>query len=543
MIKQKSVRIATASQLAASLLELKGYPLRFDQYEPFRAIYDIDPDMMVFKAGRQIGKSVSLGGRLVSKSIALPYFNSLYIAPFQIQAKRFSNAYLDSFMDSPLVKKYFRSTGTSRNVYEKSFSNGSTIYLSYAQTESDADRIRGIMADLLTVDEVQDISFDALPPIFEILNASDHGFKVMAGTSKSVSNTLEQLWLRSNQLEWAMKCTHCNHWNIPGDYDSCIKICSHPEGPTCIKCGKFIDVNKGTWVSTRPTIKKIVGFHLPQLVIGANCVPKRWPRLYDKVISAQEGGLYTPATLANEVFGLATDLSGKSLSMSEALKCCVDTWKQWPGLALAKGEPLDEVSKAILPTIQTTVVGVDWSVTGSEKSYTVAVVLGYDYNGKCYLLESRKMQGIHILEQVASVCEIARRWNASMVASDRGVGVLQGQLMQKELGHDKVIMVQYVSAGKRLRWDSNGQFLAADRTQAIDNVMMKWRLGADRFMCPSWELTEGYWKDALSVFEEETMVGKRVYRHHPDEPDDWMHAVVFGNVGYQYLTGDFTYTE
>ena len=115
--------------------------------------------------------------------------------------------------------------------------------------------------------------------------------------------------------------------------------------------------------------------------------------------------------------------------------------------------------------------------------------------------------------------------------------------MQKELGHDKVIMVQYVSAGKRLRWDSNGQFLAADRTQAIDNVMMKWRLGAERFACPTWELTEGYWKDALSVFEEETMVGKRVYRHHPDEPDDWMHAVVFGNVGYQYLTGDFTYTE
>ena len=44
MIKQKSVRIATASQLAASLLELKGYPLRFDQYEPFRAIYDIAPE-------------------------------------------------------------------------------------------------------------------------------------------------------------------------------------------------------------------------------------------------------------------------------------------------------------------------------------------------------------------------------------------------------------------------------------------------------------------------------------------------------------------
>lgn len=538
-VSNVNIKTATASQLAAAILDLKGKPLQFDNYEPFRMIYDMDPEMMVFKAGRQIGKSVSLGGRLTIKSIGKAYFNSLYIAPFQIQSKRFSNAYLDAFMDSKLIKKYFRRSSDPKNVYEKKFSNGSTIYLSYAQTESDADRIRGIMADMLTVDEVQDISFDALPPIYEILNASDYGYKVMAGTSKSVSNTLEQLWIRSNQLEWAVKCG-CGHWNIPHDFNACLAMCRHPEYPCCQKCGGRIDMSKGQWISTMPRIKNIVGFHLPQIVIGANCTAKKWPKTYAKIQSAMNGGLYTPDTLANEVFGLATDLSGKSLSMREAMDCCNEDWTQWANTDPSKNSP--EVNR-MLGSLACTVAGVDWSVTGSDKSYTVCVILGYDHTGRCFLLASKKMQGIHILKQVDQVLAMARHWNVSMIASDRGVGVLQAQLMQKEYGINRVLMCQYVSAKKRLRWDKDGQFIAADRTQAIDNVMMKFRAGKDRFMAPAWGITEGYWGDALTIYEEETTVGKRVYRHHPDEPDDWCHAVVFGNIGYQYMTGDFSYTE
>lgn len=536
-------RAARASDLAAALLELKGHKLKFEGYECFRKVYDIDPDLMVLKAGRQIGKSVSLGGRLVSKCIAQKYFNALYIAPFQIQAKRFSNSYLDSFMESPLVKKYFRKSSDIRNVYEKRFSNGSAIYLSYAQTESDADRIRGLMADLLTVDEAQDISMEALPPIFEILNASEHALKVISGTSKSTSNTLEQYWLKTNQCEWVTKCPHCGHFVIPQDYATCLKICQSPDGPVCDKCGKGIDVTKGQWVAARTTVGTTkVGFHLPQLIVSENTRPKKWKRMYyDKVVSATEGGLYTPNTLANEVFGLATDLSGKSLSTREAMACCDPNIIKW---FEPYGSPNNtNLQNSILATISTIVLGVDWSVTGSEKSFTVMSVMGYDYNGRCYLLESRKMQGIHILEQVDAVCKTARKWNAAIIGSDRGVGVLQGQLMQKELGFDKVVMINYVSSGKRLRWDMNGQFLAADRTQAIDNVMMKWRTGITRFLCPDYNITESLWKDALAVFEEESLVGKRLYRHHPDEPDDWMHSVVFGNIAYQYLSKDFVFTE
>jgi len=130
-----------------------------------------------------------------------------------------------------------------------------------------------------------------------------------------------------------------------------------------------------------------------------------------------------------------------------------------------------------------------------------------------------------------------------IVASDRGVGVLQAEIMQQRLGPDKVIMCQYVSSNARLSWNTQGGFLSADRTRAMDNVMMKMRLGPERFLTPAWNLTEGYWGDALAIYEEESRTGKRLYIKDPSIPDDWFHSVVFANLGYQYICGDYTFTE
>lgn len=523
--------VARTSQFATALLQLKGNPLSFEKYRPFELVYDMDPDLMVLKAGRQIGKSVSLAGRITTKSAARSYFNSLYVAPLQIQSKRFSNAYLDAFIDSPIIRKHFKNKNTTKNVYEKSFSNGSTVYLSYAENEHDADRIRGIMADQLTMDEIQDISYDALPPIFEILSASDYGYKVMAGTSKSTSNTLEYLWLSTNQLEWCVKCPHCGHWVIPDNYETCVIICSNPHGPSCDKCGGIINVEDGQWVATVPEEKRRVGFHLPQFMMSANTSPKKWAGLCDKVRGAETGGLYSPAKLSNEAFGLATDLAGKTISMKEARDCCNNEQRGW--------YPTWDRSKGIISCV----MGVDWAVTGAEKSFSVASVVGYDMHGKAYLLYSERFQGIHPLKQVERVKEIYKQYRCQFIGSDRGVGVLQGELLQRDLGYDKLMMINYVSSKARLRYDVKHRFLAADRTQAIDNVVMKMRYGRDRFETPCWELTETHWKDALNIYEEETLSGNRVYRHHPDEPDDWFHSIVFANIAYQYLNRDFSFTE
>lgn len=538
---------ATGSRLAEAILEFKGNKVVFEPaYEPQRLLYDIYPQFLVVKAGRQVGKSLGLAGRLVTGSISQKFFTSLFMAPSQIQTKRFSGGYLDTFRDSKYVSKYFVNNKDPGNVFEKTFSNKSKIYLSYGQTSNDADRVRGLTADLLCLDEVQDIQLESIPVIKEILNTSAYGYQLFTGTSKSTANTLEQLWLETNQMEFVKKCGKCGKWVIPNEFDLMMEMVSNPEFMVCPYCHKEFSFIGGQWVSTISELSHgrgaKYGMHLPQLIFGANTRTgsRQWDDLYDKVQQSKNGVLYTAETVANEIFGLATDLGATSLSMKEARACCLPDLLEW-----VKPDK-SNVPPSVLPlinNIHTTVLGVDWSVSGSMGSHTVVTVLGVDYSGRMIMLFSKKLMGNHILTQVDEVLSIARSYNCKMIGSDRGVGVLQGELMQQQYGATRVVMCNYVSASKRLKWDSAGFFLAADRTGAMDDVMHKMRLGIDRFVTPRWEFTQDYWADALSIFEEETVIGKRVYRKQPSIPDDWFHSVVFANLAYKYLTGEHRHLD
>jgi len=531
---------AKGSKLAEAILDFKGSNVVFEPlYSPQRMVYDLYSEFLVLKAGRQVGKSLGLGGRINIGSISQPWFTSLYIAPSQTQTKRFSSGYLDIFRDSKLISKYFIDPKDVGNIFEKSYINKSKVYLSYAQTGADADRVRGLTADLMCIDEVQDVSMDIIPVIAEILNTSEFAYQMFAGTAKSTANTLEQLWQRTNMSEWVKKCNHCSKWVVPDNFDICMEMCTNPHELTCPYCKKSFNFEGGMWAAANPGERR-VGLHLPQMIFGANCTKKKWPRLYRKIQDSLTGGLYTPTTVANEIFGLSTDLGATSLSMGEAQACTDPRWCTWPN---PSGDNIPDHLKSKINNIHTVVLGVDWSVSGSDGSFTVVSVVGVDHNGGMTLLYTKKLIAGKILDQVDEVCEIARNWNVRIVASDRGVGVLQAEIMQQRLGPDKVIMCQYVSSNARLSWNTQGGFLSADRTRAMDNVMMKMRLGPERFLTPAWNLTEGYWGDALAIYEEESRTGKRLYIKDPSIPDDWFHSVVFANLGYQYICGDYTFTE
>ena len=72
---------------------------------------------------------------------------------------------------------------------------------------------------------------------------------------------------------------------------------------------------------------------------------------------------------------------------------------------------------------------------------------------------------------------------------------------------------------------------------------MKMKQGRGKFETPSWDMMANYWKDALSVHEEETRAGRRIYCKNPDLPDDWLHSVVFANIGLMILRKEFKYIE
>ena len=511
------------SDLARALLQVKGKPLDMEGFKPFKTVYDVSPPSLVLKSGRQIGKSLSLAGIMVTSSILRPHFGSLFISPLAQQTSRFSSTYLDVFLNQPLIRKHFRDGSSKNNVFEKKLSNGAYIFLGYASEEADADRIRGASVDALYLDEVQDISMEAVPVLRETLSASEFGFMRFTGTSKTENNTLEIKYKQSNGCEWVVKCDKCGKHTIPIDFENCLKIATmNPAGPACVHCGNVLQMKDGRWLAARPDIKDSYGFHINGLILPIRNQPKKWKELQDKIST------YSQQKLANEVFGLASGIGGRILSLRECMACCDESRTKFD-----TGFPTDSRS------ISCTVIGVDWSVSGSDKSYTVINVLGYDYKGVCYVLYSQRLDGVDILEQVARVEQLYWQFQCSAVGSDRGVGVLQGQMLKQHLGEDKVVMVNYVAAKAAIRWDKAAGYYAADRTMNIDTVVVKAKIGKERIVTPCWELMAKFWQDALNVYEEESMSGRRLYRKDEDLCDDWLHSVVFGNVAYMVLKGEF----
>ena len=516
----------TTSEVTRALLHFKGKKFSLEGYKPLEAIYDADPPMMTVKCCRQIGKSVSISAILVGKGVARPYFNSLFVSPLAIQTSRFSKLYLQPFADSPLIKKYFKTHGDVANIFMKSFNNGSIIFLSYAETEEDVDRIRGIAGDMVAVDEVQDVAYEALPVIYEVLSASDFAYKRHYGTAKTSNNTLELLFNRGSGNEWVIKCSHCSKWNIPNTIENCLAMCASDVGPICHHCGKPIDVEKGQWAAARPQEKDHLSFHIPRHVLKARIDPKKWK---DLQLAIRD---YVPAKLANEVFGLASGQGGRILSEMEAMACCDPSRTSFD-----KGWPMDSRG------ITNVVMGIDWSTTGSTKSFTVMTILGYDYTGRCYLLYTERIQGTDILAQVAHAEHLFMTFGCQRLHSDRGVGVLQGQLLEKSLGSERVCMVQYTAAKSALRYDRVGRYLSADRTMIMDTSILKMKLGPSKFQTPCWNLMSGFWADALALYEEETLAGRRVYRKDETACDDWAHSVVFAHTAYMVLSGQYEYVE
>ena len=515
------------SKLAQAILQLKGKPLDLSLYKPFELVYDVAPPSLTAMCGRQIGKSVSLASSITSNSILRPFFSTLFVSPLAQQTSRFSSQYLEPFINSRIVKNHFIDSASKKNVFLRTFNNGSAVTLAYAETEQDADRVRGVAADAMFFDEAQDASLQALPILEETLSASQFSFKRYTGTAKGEANTLTILFKRSNMMEWVVKCPACGRHSIPNEFESCIKILTgNPLGPACVHCSHVLDMRTGQWLAAHPSIKKHLGVHIPQFCIPARTSPNKWMDLVDKAKR------YDHIKLANEVFGLPVGAGGRPLSLKQLMDVCNPSRTEFD-----KGFPHDDRH------IICTVLGVDWSVTGSTESHTVLTVLGYDFNGKAYILYAQKLDGLDLLAQVERVIQVYTQFECAHIAGDRGVGVFQGQLMKRALGDDRVSMVNYVAAKTNLRFDKEGNYFAADRTLAIDTAVTRIKMGIGRLECPRWEVMDPFWQDALHVYEEESISGRRLYRRDEDSPDDFLHALVFAGLAFMIVKGEFVYQD
>ena len=517
----KTLRTVHRSEFLPGLFRFQGKPYSLKGREPFKVLLNNEqPKKMLICAGRQISKSTSLAYTQVFDAISIPNFRILYVAPLEMQTLNFGNGYLTEALHScELARRLqsrdlegvFTDTKILTAVMHQSFANGSSIKLTYAKTS--ADRARGITADRIDFDEIQDQLIDNLPVITASLTTSEYQFERYTGTAKTVDNTIESLWQQSSMCEWVMRCPGCGHWNIPneegGVYDGGM---IQADGLHCVKCDHRIDVYEGEWMATyEDRLQDFQGYHAPQVIfpfIVNN--PSLWGRLVMNKIRQPRGAFM------QETLGIACDVGSRILTQKD-----IDAHSLLPSML--------DLQKDLKRYTQF-VGGIDWG-GAEEASFTVHTILGIRADGRLDCVYAHRYEGFDPDEVLPSIAKAHRFYGCTMCAADYGMGFDKNVMLQKLFGM-RMCQMMFCHQNKLLSYSPTLGYprWTVDKTTALDTLFMG--IKNSRIFFPR-EGFETLTKDLLSPYEHVTDVGgltRRRYLRNPNQPDDFCMALCFASM-------------
>lgn len=542
----------TLEPLLPLALTLNGEPYHLADHYPFSPIFRTTmPHRMLVKAGRQLSKSTSLASHGVLLSNCIPNFKTLYVTPLYEQIRRFSNNYVRPFIDHSPIKALWSGTGTENSVLQRSFKNSSMMIFSFALL--DADRIRGVSADKVAIDEVQDMDPDHIDIIREALSHSKWNMMQFTGTPKSMDNAIESLWQKSSQAEWFIPCYRCNTWNIPSlEYHieamigpSNDWISPKEPGIVCHKCRKPIDPRPphGRWVHKHRELRfKFAGYHVPQIILPLHCMRRdKWDELLSKQANMAENVFY------NEVLGESVDAGQKVISETELIRASRLPWENNPN------QPAPEMLR-LLRHYETLVMAIDWGGGGEDGvSFTVLTLLGLTPDKKIHVLWGKRLHaGSDHLKEAKEVIYWVTRFGPKLVVHDyTGAGTVRETVLVQagyELDRVMPIQLQRAASGKLLRFvpatplhDRNHYRL--DKARSLLYTCQAIRTGLLQFFKYDSEDKDGpgLLKDFLALVEEktETRLAGDVYviKRNEHLPDDFAQAVNLGCVAIWHTYG------
>lgn len=449
------------SVFAESVYLLDGRPFRLKDRDYLKAIYNWPIEDGLLMCGRQVEKSTTFSAKLSNDTLLRPFYRGLYYAPLNEQVKVFSEDRLGrlfKYSQSDVIKKYYMERDDKQNVFNKSFGAvGSLIYLRHAY--GNGDNIRGISVNGIYGDEIQDVYIDALPVIGETqAHARDLGPGVLinwkAGTPKTFSNTIQQLWNRSNQMEWIVRCFHCGTDQLLGEKNIT------PTKYVCRKCGKEItteNISKnGQWVKFNKA-SDMYGFRINQIMNPSMPASD----VFNKMENYPKGKFY------NEVLGRSYEHAQKPMPRYLLRRLFADY------AMLGKREPPYQSSPIT--------VGVDWG--HGTSSFTV-VVVATEYMGKFRVLYTRKFkegEELQIDYQKKEIAKIYQHFGVNYGLGDYGDGFEQGQAFNRMFGNrfdmcyyswNQAKLVDY--AQKNLFWTVNRDRCLYWYVEDIKNGKIEW---------------------------------------------------------------------
>lgn len=489
--------------LCQKILYLDGEPFNLSERQYLKSIYNSPVKRHVYRFGRQCEKSSSLASKMSTYGTVKPGFKTMYVSPTSRQTRVFSSVRLKEFLNSPFIKKNRVNKDCEQAVFKKSLSNNAQFFLEY--TFHTPDRVRGISADWVLIDEIQDIMCDFIPVIEECASHSRYKYFTYAGTPKTMDNTIEYYWEQSTQRELATKCGHCNYWNVGLGLKNIGK-----EGLICAKCERLIDRSRNEWVRAMPLDQSIYeGFHLNQLNVP-------WVE-WDEILVKKD--LYPPDRFHNEVLGLPYDSGTKPITMSEVLACCQDRPMTMNGNGISS------------PTF----AGIDWAVTG-DISYSVIVIGEYIPFPNIFKIHYAKIYGQDMNDpkvQVRDMLRICKEFNVAVVGADWGAGAVQNLQLMDVFGPGRVIQFYHTgNQQERIKYNKKRNIYTTNRTFVMADLFLDFM--KKKIQCFKWEdFKNPFAQHILNISQEVRKTQQKetlYYDHRPDKQDDFFHALLFGKL-------------
>ena len=333
-----------------------------------------------------------------------------------------------------------------------------------------------------------------------------------------------------------MKCSGCNK----STFIDCDKALGKV-GPECLNCRKTLNPRHGRWVDMKPGAR-IKGFHISQPIMPEN-VPAAWNSAKQQRIAMERWDRiqfkrdnHGEAQFNNEVLGVSNSVGARLLT-KEILEALCDPDYHLSRLPLQHS--LDGINRAV--------AGVDWSggggeVKGSEgllKSRTVFHIWGELPDGRLKVLYYKIFPNGHCTQWISEMVELCKAWNVQMLCGDAGEGAMANALLREALGNHRVIQARYMALSKPIVWNPDTLTYHADRTTLIDNFAM-WLKHGKAVYASIPEMNPAI-NDILSVYEETTTQGRKVWRHSPSNPDDSLHAQLFAWLAHRVLCQDLKF--
>jgi hypothetical protein len=528
------------SPMLPYMLNLRGMPYSLDNHFVMEPLFKTKiPWKTVYKCGRQVSKSTTLAAQGFVQTATTPYFNSLYVLPLYEMTRRFSSNVVRPFIDESSLKNLVIDSKCEQSVLQKSFINNSIMFFTFAFLN--CDRTRGISADKMAIDEVQDMDWEFIPIIRETLSASKWGLEQYSGTPKTFDNTIEALWDDSSKAEWFIRCG-CGHWNIPTTRFDAMRmlgpvsnIREYGTALVCAKCGKPIDARSGQWVHAHPDrYSQFTGYHVPQIVLPMHYgSEKKWTEFLRKRDKS------APNIFLNECMGESCDVGTKLVTQEELRNACI-----LHKLDFNTCRNLDFSNNYIQR-----IMGVDWGGGGEDEvSFTTIAIVGLTPDYRYELIWGERMHAtVSDVEEVKRIQEVFHIFQCHFLAHDFGGSgsVHETLLIQSGFPLDRVIPFSYVKTGGKslIRHhaptaSSSRHFYSLDKTWSL--MLLCLLLKTQHLALTEFESSKDLVEDFLHIYEDKTETRHAgdilTIKRTPKLSDDFVHSVNFACCGHYHLT-------